>query len=68
VKESFETLIRKILLENPSAGRGQGSGGVFGAGVEDREAEGTSSPGKVKMGKKGSKESGDKKKSKCIIL
>jgi hypothetical protein len=55
-------------MENPSAGRGQGSGGVFGAGVEDREAEGTSSSGKMKVVKKGSKESSEKKKSKCIIL
>lgn len=67
MKEAFETLIRKILQENPSAGRGQGSGGVFGAGVEEREPEG-SSPGKLKVKSKGAKDASEKKKSKCIIL
>lgn len=36
VRDAFETLIRKILTAKPSAGRNEGSGGVFGAGVAQR--------------------------------
>lgn len=36
VKEAFQTLIRTILANKPTAGLNEGSGGVFGAGVEQR--------------------------------
>jgi len=36
VRDAFETLVRKILTKNPSAGTAGGSGGVFGAGKVDK--------------------------------
>ena len=77
VKESFETLIRYVLKSNPTAGLASGSGGVFGAGMDNdvsREAEET------ERSKKKSKENGasgqegdkkgkkEKKKGGCVIL
>mmetsp|Transcript_3518 Transcript_3518/g.5481 ORF Transcript_3518/g.5481 Transcript_3518/m.5481 type:complete len:218 (+) Transcript_3518:91-744(+) len=64
VREAFETLIRKILSEKPGAGLGEGSGGVFGAGVDNREPEQAPS---VKLKSKTSNAS-DKKGIKCVIL
>ena len=36
VKDSFESLIRKVLSKDPKAGRSDGSGSVFGAGKIDK--------------------------------
>jgi Ras-related protein Rap-1A len=36
VKDSFEALIRKITSKNPTAGRSDGSGSVYGAGKIDK--------------------------------
>lgn len=77
VKASFETLIRHILKKNPNAGLAGGSGGVFGAGMDNdvsreaAETEQKKSQEKDKAG--GGKDGGNKKdkkekKGKCIIL
>ena len=78
VKESFETLIRYVLKANPKAGLASGSGGVFGAGMDNdvsREAEETDRQKQQKQqsqegGQTGSKKDDkkEKKKGKCIIL
>jgi len=36
VKDAFESLIRTVLAGNSNAGRAEGSGGVFGAGKQDK--------------------------------
>ncbi len=33
VRDAFENLVRKIISKKPDAGRNEGSGNVFGAGV-----------------------------------
>lgn len=72
VKEAFQTLIRTILANKPTAGLNEGSGGVFGAGVEQRSAEETDIK-PVVLRQKSSQSAQDaakekKKKSKCLIL
>jgi hypothetical protein len=77
VKESFETLIRYVLKANPSAGLAGGSGGVFGAGMDNdvsREAEETEAERQKKLkaaaqgeGKK-EKKAKKEKKGGCVIL
>lgn len=67
-------LIRHVLKSNPNAGLASGSGGVFGAGMDNdvsREAEETEKQ-KKKSSKK-DKDSGGEKASKkekkgCLIL
>eukprot|EP00349_Pseudokeronopsis_sp_Brazil_P000301 CAMPEP_0202961320 /NCGR_PEP_ID=MMETSP1396-20130829/5378_1 /ASSEMBLY_ACC=CAM_ASM_000872 /TAXON_ID= /ORGANISM="Pseudokeronopsis sp., Strain Brazil" /LENGTH=223 /DNA_ID=CAMNT_0049681053 /DNA_START=22 /DNA_END=693 /DNA_ORIENTATION=+ len=72
VKESFDTLVRRILQKNPKAGNdaAEGASGVFGGGAG--EADDDESGGKGKKGKKG-KKSGDSgakgdKNGKCLLL
>eukprot|EP01039_Chlorochromonas_danica_P013268 gene13268-15325_t len=72
IKESFDTLVRKILQKNPKAGNdaGEGASGVFGGGKgepEDDEAGGKGKKGK--KGKKGADAAGKgDKNGKCLLL
>lgn len=75
VKDAFETLIRYILKANPNAGLATGSGGVFGAGMDNdvtREAEEVDESKKKAKKDSSSEEKKstkkDKKKPGCILL
>lgn len=71
VKESFDSLVRKILQKNPKAGNdaGEGASGVFGGGKGEPDDD--EAGGKGKKGKKGKKgDAGGKgdKNGKCLLL
>lgn len=75
VRDAFEMLVRRVVAKRPDAGRSEGAGSVFGAGVAasdpepeevrpQKEAAATSPAASRSNEKKEKKE----KKSKCLIL
>jgi len=75
IKESFETLVRKIMAKNPKAGQDSDqAGGVFGGGKADPEdgdagkRKGKDKKPKLQKENSGKSDSGDKKGGKCILL